>query len=169
MARRRHYRRHGSRSHGAMSIIGKAITPLSFVAAFVPQITNKDTVGNASYAALPNTQKAQFLVNSIAGRMTGFNPFPQYGTQSFTVNPAGVINKYTGMGIGLMVLGSVLPRGVGGKGIAKKIGKGLFWGGVIGGFFDDPKDQVSDDQSYASQAKYMANLGNAKNAQGILS
>jgi hypothetical protein len=135
MARRR---RHHSGSSGFWGMLSKAITPLSFAAAFVPQLASKDTSTSAYTSLTSNTDRAKFLVNSISGRMTGFNPFPQYGTHSFTVNPSGVFNNYTYMGAGLMILGSVLPKGMGGKGLARKVGKGLFWGGVIGGFFDDP-------------------------------
>ena len=138
-------------------MVSKAVTPLAFVASFLPQITAKDTVNNAAYVALPNTEKAQFLANSAIGRMTGFNPFPQYGTQQLTINPAGTINQYTGMGLGLMILSHVLPKEAGGKSLARKIGKGLFWGGVVGGFFDDPKPNRSTNTSYASQAAYMNN------------
>jgi len=139
MARRRRRGRRMAAKHHFGGIIGKLITPASFIAAFVPQIAGKDINNNPSFQTLAPMEKAKFLSNSIMGRTTGINPFPQYGTSSFTLNPAGTLNKYTGMGVGLMILSEVLPRGFGGKSISRKVGKGLFWGGIVGGLFDDPK------------------------------
>lgn len=144
--------------------LGKLITPAAFAVSFTGQLTTKDIQNYPAYNSLPNVEKGKFLLNSIAGRVTSFNPYPQYGTPKFTINPTGPINKYTGMGISLMVLGHVLPKGLGGKGIARKAGKGLFWGGVIGGFFDP----ATGARGGASQRGTTASgaIGGAKAYQG---
>lgn len=134
MARRR--RRSHRRSYSAMHAVSKYITPAAFGVSFVGQLTAKDIQSYSGYNALTNTEKLKFLGNAIASRTIGFSPYPQYGTPGFTVNPSGAINKYTGMGLGLLILSKVIPNGVGGKSIAHKVGKGFFWGGIIGGFFD---------------------------------
>jgi hypothetical protein len=140
VARRRHRRAHHRTHDGVMSKLSKFVVPATFAVSAVGQLTAKDIAAYPSYDTLPNIEKGKFLLNAVLGRTTSFNPYPQYGTPKFTVNPAGALNKYTGTGIGLMILSAVLPKGVGGKGIAKKVGKGLFWGGIVGGFFDAPKN-----------------------------
>lgn len=140
MARRRRFRRR-AKTHsrgGVMHWVNKLIAPAAFGIALTTQVSSKDIAnyGQSQYQALTNTQKAQFLGNSLANHFTGFAPYPQYGTPGITINPTGPINKFTGMGIGLMILGHVLPGKLGGKTQAYRAGKGLFWGGVIGGFFD---------------------------------
>ena len=138
MAKKRRHHKATARSSGIMSMIGKLVAPAAFTDAFVGQLTAKDISNYPSFDTLPNMEKGKFILNTITGRMASFNPFPQYGTPKFTINPAGAFNKYTGTGIGLMVLGSVLPKGVGGKSLAMKAGKGFMWGGIIGGIFDAP-------------------------------
>lgn len=121
-----------------MSHVGKLITPLAFIAAFVPQLTSKDTVNNPTYSSLKATEKAKFLANSITGRMFGYNPYPQYGTRSITINPSGMFNIYSFGGLAAIVASSMMPKSLGGRANLRRVGKGLFWGGVIGGLFDDP-------------------------------
>lgn len=139
MARHRRFRTHKHhKSGGFMSVVHKLIVPASFGVAFTAQVSAKDiqNYGQTNFNALPNMEKGKFMANSLIGHVTNYNPFPQYGTSGITINPTGPINKYTGMGIGLMVLSQVLPKGFGGRTMAKKFGKGLFWGGVVGGFLD---------------------------------
>lgn len=138
MARRRRHSRHHSRSKGVGHYINKLVTPVLFTGAFVSQITAKDIATSSTYATLPPMERAKFLANSVVGRTSGINLFPQYGQQKLTINPSGMVNKFTGLGLGLMIFGHIAPKGIGGKGLAKKGGKALFWGGILGGLFDDP-------------------------------
>lgn len=135
VARRRRIRRTHSRRHDMMSTgmswINRLIGPSALVVAMVGQVTAKDVQAYPGYNALPNMEKGKFLLNNTLSRMSGFSPFPQYGTPGFTINLTGPINKYTGLGIGLQILGAVTKQP-----LARKAGKGLMWGGIIGGIFD---------------------------------
>lgn len=148
MARRRHRRRFNrtrlarsrmSRMH--RSIWHKAIVPASFTAAFLGQITNKDFASNAQQgAAFQNADmvgKLKFLTNDIVGRITGINIFNDTIQFKQTINPAGVINKYVGLGLLMNIVYPMIPR-VPGKGLARKAGGALIAGGFFGGLFDDP-------------------------------
>lgn len=159
MARRRH-RRYHSRRGGVGHYLNKAIVPATFLGSFISQATAKDIAVSTVYPTLPAMEKGKFLLNSVAGRATGFNPFPQYGNNRMTINPAGVVNKFTGLGLGLIILSHVIPRGMGGKSIARKAGKGLLWGGIVGGLIDDPVPKQAG-ASFAQQQSYSDNLATA--------
>jgi hypothetical protein len=138
MARRRHSRRGHSKGkeNSIMKWAGKLLAPAAFGVAFVNQVSAKDIAVFPSYNSLSNTERAKFLGNSVIGHITGYNPFPQYGTAGITINPTGFVNKFTGLGVGLLTLSYVMPSGVGGKSLARKAGKGFLWGGIIGGLLD---------------------------------
>ena len=122
--------------------------------AFLEQITAKDRqINSALMASSSTTDQIKMLSNFVTGRLAGFGLF--HGALSGTIpaqtiNPSGVINKWTNAGlIGIaykviggsvnkmsrdMNLGSVIPE------TAKvgSIGKSVLIGGALGGFFDDP-------------------------------
>lgn len=121
-------------------MLGKVVTPAAFGLSFLSQLMSKDldpsTTQGRYYQNADIVGKIKMISNDVTGRVTGLNAFPDAPNFKQTINPAGVVNKYTGMGLGLLIYSHVAPRGMGGKGLARKVGKGLFWGGVIGGFFD---------------------------------
>lgn len=144
MARRRHRRHHSSRKHSIGNMLGRFIEPASFGVAFVSQVSQKDIASYPNFSTLSGVEKLKFLGNSIAGRTTGINPFPQYGKNNITINPSGIINKFTGLGIALWAVGEFAPSSLGHKSAIKRVGKGMFWGGVFGGLFDDPLPRMAN-------------------------
>lgn len=113
--------------------------------AFASQITAKD------YEALQGTDhknadmatKAKVFANIVAGRLTGFTPFKGdnlYGsdTTPFTINPSGVANKFTGLGVAGMIYKNLPIKQLPQKSKIGAIGKRLLLGGAIGGLFDAP-------------------------------
>lgn len=148
MARRRtrRYRRYSSRIHRYSnrhaSGIGKVLGPAAFLFAGISQLIAKDVAPGASTAAaFSNTNtvgKAKFIANDVMGRVIGISPFPDQPQFTQTINPAGIMNKTTGIGLGLLIYNKVggsfgLP-----KIVSSSIAKNIFKGGVIGGFFDAP-------------------------------
>jgi len=125
--------------------------------AFIEQISAKDrqTLGS-SFSTASTTTQVKILANITLGRLAGITPFHKLSdgtilpTAPQTINPAGVLNKWTNAGlIGIaykviggsvnkmskdMGLGSVVPE------TAKvgSIAKSILIGGALGGFFDDP-------------------------------
>lgn len=145
MARRRHSRSrrfHARRLHSRRQDgWHKAIVPVSFTAAFLGQLTQKDfEPGAQQSAAFQNANmvgKLKFLTNDVVGRITGINIFKDTTQFQQTINPAGVINKYVGLGLLMNIVYPMIPR-VPGKGLARKAGGALIAGGFFGGLFDDP-------------------------------
>lgn len=119
----------------------RTISSLIGLTAFLEQITTKD---RGSYSSLPMMQKVMAVVNNITGNIFNFNLFN--GVPKFTqqINPAGIANKWTGIGIGLIIaemLSKMIIQPVTGHRIPmlKKVaslGKYLLPAGIIGGFFD---------------------------------
>jgi len=118
--------------------------------AFLEQITAKDRqdLGNQFSQAGYGTQ-FKILSNIVLGRLAGLSPFPKEYTAPQTINPSGVLNKWTNaglIGIGYKVLGggvNKLARDMGMGSIVPEtsrigsIGKSVLIGGALGGFFDD--------------------------------
>ncbi len=149
------------------------IKAVSAPIAFFEQITAKDrqTLG-ITFTQATTTTQLKILANITLGRLAGITPFHKLSdgtilpTAPQTINPAGVVNKWsTGGLIGIsygiigkavnnmarnMGLGSVVPE----VSKIKSIGKSIFVGGVLGGFFDDPvtksNGQVTQQQSFPS-------------------
>ena len=118
--------------------------------AFLEQITAKDRqdLGNQFSQAGYGTQ-FKILSNIVLGRLAGVSPFPKLYTAPQTINPAGVVNKWTNaglIGIGYKILGggiNKMSRDMGMGSIVPEtskigsIGKSVLIGGALGGFFDD--------------------------------
>ncbi len=142
--------------------------------AFLEQITAKDrlTLG-ATFTQATTTTQLKILSNITLGRLAGITPFHKLAdgtilpTAPQTINPSGVINKWTNaglIGIGYKILGGALNKfgkdmGLGSSLVPEtskigSIGKSVFIGGAIGGFFDDPvpnrNGQVAQTQSFPS-------------------
>jgi len=125
--------------------------------AFLEQLTAKDRQINASaMAGASATTQAKMLLNFVTGRLAGFGLFKNTGavTPSQTINPSGVINKWTNaglIGIGYKVLGgsiNKMSRDMGMGSVVPEtsrvgsIAKSVLIGGALGGFFDDPPERV---------------------------
>ena len=103
------------------------------VFAFVNQITAKDSAIISQQKTVLG--KLQTVANVITGRMFGLN-FLSGPTFKQTLNPTGVFNKWTGLGVGLSMIYPIIPR-VPYKSWARSIGKRWLAAGIIGGLFDD--------------------------------
>ena len=102
------------------------------VLAALSQITGTDMSASAGQ---PIGSRAQNFVNSLSGRITGYNPFPQTGTVPQTISIDGMFNKWSGIGLGAWLYGMLPVKQLPQKGKAKTLGKSLLTGGVLGGLF----------------------------------
>jgi hypothetical protein len=156
--RRRLSRRRGStsllapRSKGLWGLIGTVAAPV----AFLDQLTSKD---RGAYSG-DMFHKAKTLVNNITGNIFNFNLFSDVTKFQQNINPAGIANKYTGIGVASIIASMILPR----LGLripmmsrAFSIGKKLLPAGILGGFFDAPGG--SNYSNYATQTHYSYNNG----------
>lgn len=133
-----------------LSPLQRAITPITAFVTGIQQMIGKDVeYAGATFDGYDLTTKLKFVVNRIAGRTIGFNPFPETGKQGQVINPLGMLNKWTGIGIGLLLARKVpgLPY----KGMMGRLGKGALAGGLLGGFFDQPKASAEKGASQYSQ------------------
>ena len=139
-------------------VVSKGAAPI----AFWQQLSEKDyQVLNAdgNYAALDYLGKLKVAANILTGSLTGrvafsdqYNPSP--GGQP-RINPAGVINKWTGIGIAAKIYGKVgkamkLPE----QAMIDRVGSKLIFGGAVGGFFDPP----GNPGGYVSTANVTPNI-----------
>ena len=104
------------------------------------------------------------MSNIVMGRLAGITPFHKLSdgtmlpTAPQTINPAGVVNKWTNaglIGLGYKVIGSQINKTTGMSLIPEtskigSIGKSVLIGGALGGFFDDApaKAQTFTRQSF---------------------
>ena len=100
--------------------------------AFLSQVTGSDM---AASAGQPIGTRAQNFVNSLVGRISGYNPFPATGTVPQTISIDGMFNKWSGIGLGAWIYGMLPVKQLPQKGKAKTLGKSLLTGGVLGGLF----------------------------------
>jgi len=147
------------------------LTGGSFSVAFLSQLISKDVNGNSTFSGYSPIQKAKFMANEVSGRIMGVNLFNDVAQFPKTLNPAGMLNQYTALGIGGILYQRLPIRGLPFKRAVGNIAKGSLAGGIFGGLFDAPSNQnVSNNQSYASQASYMNNINNNQGGgKGILS
>jgi len=100
--------------------------------AFLSQVTGSDMSASAGQ---PIATRAQNFINSLSGRITGYNPFPQTGTVPQTISIDGIFNKWSGIGLGSWIYGMLPVKQLPHKAKAKTLGKALLSGGVLGGLF----------------------------------
>ena len=100
--------------------------------AFLSQVTGHDM---AASAGQPIATRAQNFINSLSGRITGYNPFPQTGTVPQTISIDGIFNKWSGIGLGSWIYGMIPMKQLPHKAKAKTLGKALLSGGILGGLF----------------------------------
>ena len=133
---------------GIGGMIWKVARELATPVAFLDQISSKDraTLGVA-WTAAPTTQKLKILANIVTGRITGINFFSDEVQAPQTINFGGIFNKWSGLGVGLIIVGAVVENlKINGKKILPhgskmgQIGHRLLTGGVFGGIFDAPND-----------------------------
>ena len=139
-------------------IVNKGSAPL----AFWQQLSEKDyQVLNAdgNYAALDYLGKLKVAANILTGSLTGrvafsdqYNPSPSGQPR---INPAGIINKWVGIGImgklyGKIGKGMKLPE----ASTIDRVGSKLIFGGAVGGFFDPP----GNPGGYVSTANVTPNI-----------
>ena len=128
-------------------VVNQGAAPL----AFWQQLSEKDyAVLNATteYRSLDYLGKLKVAANILTGSLTGrvafsnqYNPVGELSANPGQprINPAGIINKWTGIGIAGKIYGVIgksmkLPESA----TIDRIGSKLIFGGGIGGFFDPP-------------------------------
>ena len=137
--------------------------------AFLEQITAKDRQDlGASFSQAGTTTQLKIMSNVVLGRLAGITPFHKLSdgtmlpTAPQTINPSGVINKWTNaglIGIGYKLLGGAINKTSRNMGMGSivpetskvgSIGKSVLIGGALGGFFDDApaKAQTFTRQSF---------------------
>jgi len=148
MARKNKRRRKNksSKHKSIKSMIRQVVNKGSAPLAFWQQLSEKDYVElNASpaYREADYLTKLKVASNILTGSLTGrvlfseqYNPSPSGQPR---INPAGIINKWTGIGIAGKIYGVIgksmkLPESA----TIDRIGSKLIFGGGIGGFFDPP-------------------------------
>lgn len=120
---------------GFLGLVGTVVPAV----AFLEQLTGKARSQGKYNGSM--IQNAQTLANNVTGNIFGFNLFS--GGQKFTqqINPAGIANKYTGIGVASIIGSMILKRAgirVPMAGRIMTIGKKMLVPGIVGGFFDDP-------------------------------
>jgi len=88
-------------------------------------------------AGQPIATKAQAVISSLAGRITGYNPFPNStgGAVPQTISIDGIFNRISGIGLGSFIYGLLPLKQLPHKGKAKTLGKSLLTAGVLSGLF----------------------------------
>ena len=127
-------------------MIRRSVDSVAAPLAFWQQLSEKDyAVLNATpeYRGLDYLGKLKVAANILTGSLTGrvafsdqYNPSPSGQPR---INPAGIINKWTGIGIAAKIYGKIgrsmkLPEAAS----IDRIGSKVIFGGAVGGFFDPP-------------------------------
>ena len=162
--RRRSKRRTSKRSakpSSAGSKIYSVVKNASGYLAFASQLTAKDYSdlnGQASYKNEDIATKAKIFANIVTGRLTGIHAFKGdnlYGSDDipFTVNPSGVANKFTGLGIAGLIYKNIPIKSLPMKSKVGAVAKRVLVGGILGGVFDPPMNLPS--KTMASSPKVL--------------
>jgi len=131
------------------SMVRKAADKLAAPVAFWSQLSQKDyEVLNASpqYHALDYLGKLKVAANILTGSLTGkvafsdqYNPSPNGSPR---INPAGIVNKWVGIGLAGKIYSMVGKQmGLPEQAAIGRIGTKIIYGGAVGGFFDPPSAQ----------------------------
>lgn len=142
-------KRYGRRLAGS----NKFITMLTGTGSFVQQITEKDFTDAAKQNiwANPTTKglmyKLKFIAQHTIFRLSGMRIFDDVwlmppANQGVKVNPGGILNKWTGLGILMTLIIPKIPK-LPYKGKMRAAGAGMLFGGIMGGLFDDPMERTS--------------------------
>ena len=129
--------------------------------AFTSQLTQKDysALENTSYKNEDMATKAKIFLNIVTGRLTGFTAFKNgnlYGSETtpFTINPSGIANKFTGVGLAGLVYKNLPIKQLPQKQKVGEIAKRVLLGGALGGLFDAP-DNTSMSQTASSSPQVL--------------
>ena len=131
--------------------------------AFGSQITAKDYSdlnATSSYKNEDIATKAKIFANIVTGRLTGLHAFKGdnlYGSDEipFTVNPSGVVNKFTGLGVAGLIYKNLNIKQLPQKQKVGAVAKNLLVGGALGGLFDPPMNSNSQSTTMASSPKVL--------------
>ena len=145
---RRTTRRRSARPQSAGSKIYSVVKNASGYLAFASQLTAKDYEVLNQQSAYKNEDiatKAKIFANIAMGRLTGITPFKNgnmYGSETtpFTINPSGVVNKFTGLGVAGLIYKNLPMKQLPQKSKVGAVSKRLLLGGALGGLFDAPSN-----------------------------
>jgi len=154
----RHRRRTylGTNWSSLSSVMNKLIGP----AVFLAQLTSKDqgVIGNQ-----PTTgATVKTLINDVTGRITGINIFSDVPKFGQTVNPAGIINPYSTVAVGGIIVGSILRKfGIRGGAQIRGLSARALVPAMVGGFFDPPEAGSGSTRAAQAQANewHPGNIG----------
>ena len=112
----------------------RKITTAAGVLGFISNVTGQDMGASAGQ---PIATKAQAVISSLVGRITGYNPFPNStgGAVPQTISIDGIFNRISGIGLGSFIYGLLPIKQLPHKGKAKTLGKSLLTAGVLSGLF----------------------------------
>ena len=131
--------------------------------AFASQLTAKDYSdlnATTSYKNEDIATKAKIFANIVTGRLTGIHAFKGdnlYGSDQipFTVNPSGVVNRFTGLGVAGLIYKNLNIKQLPQKQKVGAVAKNLLVGGALGGLFDPPMNGNSNSKTMASSPKVL--------------
>jgi hypothetical protein len=112
-------------------------TKISSGAGILAGLANITGADMAQSTGQPIAMRAKNFGNSLIGRVTGFVPFKDAPGANVTqqISLDGMLNKYTGIGIGMLAYSMIPAKLLPHKGKAKTLGKSLFGAGLISGIF----------------------------------
>jgi len=152
MVKRNRRKKNKKNKHSSIkSMIRKVVNQGAAPLAFWQQLSEKDyAVLNATpeYRGLDYLGKLKVAANILTGSLTGrvafsnqYNPVGELSASPGQprINPAGIINKWVGIGIAAKIYGKIgrsmkLPEAAS----IDRVGSKVIFGGMIGGFFDPP-------------------------------
>ena len=158
---RRTTRKRTARPQSAGSKIYSVVKNASGYLAFASQLTAKDYSDLNSQASYKNEDiatKAKIFANIVTGRLTGIHAFKGdnlYGSDDipFTVNPSGLVNRFTGLGVAGLIYKNLPIKQLPQKSKVGAVAKRVLLGGAIGGLFDPPMNSPS--KTMASSPKVL--------------
>jgi len=112
----------------------KKISTAAGVLGFVSNVTGQDM---AASAGQPIATKAQAVISSLFGRISGYNPFPNStgGAVPQTISIEGIFNRISGIGAGLLAFSLIPVKILPHKRKARILGTSLLSAGVLSGLF----------------------------------
>jgi len=112
----------------------KKFSTAAGVLGFVSNVTGQDM---AASAGQPIATKAQAVISSLFGRISGYNPFPAStgGAVPQTISIEGIFNRISGIGAGLLAFSLIPVKILPHKRKARILGTSLLSAGVLSGLF----------------------------------
>ena len=166
MAKKRNGKKKKNGNNGSKSLgnsMYKLAKNASGYLAFASQLTAKDYSDLNSTSSYKNEDiatKAKIFANIVTGRLTGLHAFKGdnlYGSDQipFTINPSGVVNKFTGLGVAGLIYKNLKIEQLPQKQKVGAVAKNLLVGGALGGLFDPPMNGNSQSKTMASSPKVL--------------